>query len=117
QKRVSSIGRVIRAICLLNHPIASTENADSCQIVIPQNQVKRKHDIYIACVSHAHSVAGSGYYLAIVSTIVETDNPQTEIEPGLALLGDIVDKYVSVADLYEPVADGTADNIFITKSF
>lgn len=49
-------------------------------------------DIYIAEVSAAHNVCAKGHYLAIVSTIVETDNPQIEIKPGLDLLGPILDK-------------------------
>jgi len=114
---VRKTGRVIRAICLLRHAIASTEDADSCQIVIPQNQVQRKHDIYIACVSHAHNVCPQGYWLAIVSTIVETENPQEEIKPGLGLLGEIVEQFVSVTDVYEAVNDGRENHIFVTKSY
>jgi len=49
-------------------------------------------DIYIAEVSSAHNVCAKNHYLAIVSTIVETDNPQIEIKPGLDLLGPILDK-------------------------
>lgn len=49
-------------------------------------------DIYIAEVSSAHNVCAKNHYLAIVSTIVETNNPQMEIKPGLDLLGPILDK-------------------------
>lgn len=41
--RVVEDGKVIRAICLLKHPIPGTEDADSVQIIIPQNQVNRRH--------------------------------------------------------------------------
>jgi Rab GDP dissociation inhibitor len=41
--KVHRIGKVIRAICLLNHPIPNTDNADSVQLIIPQNQVGRRH--------------------------------------------------------------------------
>lgn len=41
--RVVEDGKVIRAICVLKHPIPGTDDADSVQIIIPQNQVKRKH--------------------------------------------------------------------------
>lgn len=34
--------KVIRAICLLDHPIPSTKDALSTQIIIPQKQVGRK---------------------------------------------------------------------------
>jgi Rab GDP dissociation inhibitor len=90
--KVQKVGSVVRAICLLTHPIPSTNDADSCQIVIPQNQVGRQHDIYVACVGSDHMVSKAGYYMAIVSTIVETDQPEREIEAGLKLLGPIEDK-------------------------
>ena len=41
--RVLEEGKVIRAICMLKHPIPGTENADSIQIIIPQNQVGRRN--------------------------------------------------------------------------
>ncbi|CAG8789098.1 10634_t:CDS:10, partial [Dentiscutata erythropus] len=89
--KVRKVGKVIRAICILKHPIPNTDNADSIQLVIPQNQVKRQHDIYIASVSDTHCVCARGYYLAIVSTIVETSDPEAEIKPGLDLLGPLVE--------------------------
>ena len=34
-------------------------------------------------VSHTHAVASKGWFIAIVSTNVETDSPEKEIEMGL----------------------------------
>ncbi|THH13365.1 hypothetical protein EW146_g6844, partial [Bondarzewia mesenterica] len=115
--RVVEEGKVVRAICLLNHPIPGTDDLDSVQLIIPQNQVSRKNDIYIAMVSSTHNVCAKDVYVAIVSTIVETSAPENEIQPGLALLGPILDKFVSVTPLYTPTSDGRDDNIFITDSY
>ncbi|KAJ1554817.1 Rab GDP dissociation inhibitor alpha, partial [Nowakowskiella sp. JEL0078] len=115
--KVRKVGQVIRIICLLAHPIPSTGDVDSVQIIIPQNQVKRKHDIYVAVVSDAHNVCAKGYYVGIVSSVVETDTPEKELEPGLALLGPFLEKFVNISDLYEPLEDGKADNLFITRSY
>jgi Rab GDP dissociation inhibitor len=41
--KVAKKGQVVRVICLLNHPIPNTNDSDSVQLVIPQNQVNRKH--------------------------------------------------------------------------
>ena len=41
--RVVETGKVVRAICILKHPVPGTDDADSCQIIIPQNQVGRKN--------------------------------------------------------------------------
>jgi len=115
--RVVEETKVVRAICILKHPIPGTDDADSVQIIIPQNQVNRRNDIYIASVSSTHNVCAKNIYVAIVSTIVETGRPEQEIAPGLALLGAIYDKFVSVTPLYIPTDDGTSDDIFITRSY
>jgi Rab GDP dissociation inhibitor len=115
--KVRKVGKVVRALCLLKHPIPNTDDADSIQLVIPQNQVNRQHDIYIASVSSTHNVCAKDYYLAIVSTIVETDNPEAEIKPGLDLLGPCVEKFINVTDLEEPIEDGSKDQVFISRSY
>ncbi|KIK91310.1 hypothetical protein PAXRUDRAFT_638029 [Paxillus rubicundulus Ve08.2h10] len=115
--RVVEDGKVVRAICILKHPIPGTEDSDSVQIIIPQNQVNRRNDIYIAMVSSTHNVCAKDVYIAIVSTIVETDRPEQEIVPGLQLLGSIHEKFLTVSPLYTPVSSGEADNIFITRSY
>ena len=104
-------------------------------------------DIYIAVVSNVHSVCPKGYYIAIVSTIAETDsNHHLELAPGLERLGKIEEKFmVSISSsptigptsfsitsrhlpiltkkqgppipLYEPLESGEKDHIFISKSY
>ncbi|KAJ2316100.1 Rab GDP dissociation inhibitor alpha, partial [Coemansia sp. RSA 2702] len=44
-------------------------------------------------------------------------DPKEEIAAGLKLLGPVEQIFVSVSDVYEPVADGTADNVFISRSY
>lgn len=45
KQRVVEIGKVVRAICLLKHNIPGTDESDSVQIVIPQNQVNRRNGL------------------------------------------------------------------------
>jgi len=117
-ERVVQKGQVVRAICLLNHPIPNTKDALSTQIIIPQKQVNRKDDIYVSLVSSTHGVATKGWFVAMVSTKVETSNPEEEIRPGLALLGNIHQKFVTVSPYYEPSEDqGVTDNVFVSKSY
>ncbi|GAA5820457.1 hypothetical protein JCM3770_003385 [Rhodotorula araucariae] len=110
-------GHVVRAICILRHPIPNTDDSDSVQLIIPQKQVGRKHDIYIAEVSSTHNVCAKDVYIAIVSTVVETGNPEAELEPGLKLLGPIHDKFISIAPIYSPAASGSYDNVYVTRSY
>ena len=37
------VGHILKAICILNHPIASTDNSDSLQLILPQSQIGRKN--------------------------------------------------------------------------
>ena len=41
--KVQEVGKLLKAICILNHPIDKTDNSDSVQLIIPQSQVGRKH--------------------------------------------------------------------------
>ena len=49
-------------------------------------------DIYVCCVSSTHMVTAKGYFMALVATAVETNNPEEELAPGLKLLGAIEEK-------------------------
>jgi Rab GDP dissociation inhibitor len=115
--KVKKVGQVVSCICILSHPIPNTKNAESVQIIIPQKTVKRKNDIYIGAVSSSHHVAPKGKWIALCSTNVETSNPEAELEPALKLLGVIDEKFFSVRDIFEPISDGTSDNIYISKSY
>jgi GDP dissociation inhibitor len=82
---------------ILSHPILSNRSLSS---PIPSHplllfspiQVKRRNDIYVCMVSHAHNVSSQGKYIAIVSTTVETDKPINELQPGFQLLGHIMER-------------------------
>merc|ERR1711976_425029 len=115
--KVKKTGQVIRCICLLDHPIPNTKDALSTQIIIPQKQVSRNNDIYVTMVSYTHQVASKGWFIAMVSTIVESANPEAEIQPGINLLGPIKQKFIHISDVYEPLEDGTGNQVFISKSY
>jgi len=115
--RVKCVGQVIRCICLLNHPVPGTRDALSLQIIIPQKQLNRRSDIYVSVVSYTHSVAAKGWFVAMVSTTVETNAPETEIKPALDLLGPIAQKFVTVSDVHVPSDSGVQAQLFVSSSF
>jgi Rab GDP dissociation inhibitor len=118
KEKLKSLGKIIRAICILDHPLpGKAEKFDSCQIIIPQRQTGRKNDIFIAALNHTHCVCKKGYYLAIISTNVETNDPESELEKAYELLGDIKEKFVTISDQYEPIDMTYSDNVFITSTF
>lgn len=120
--KIQITSMIIRAICILGAPIPDTRTKDaqparSCQIIMPQNQLGRKNDIYIMMVSWAHRIAAKDKYVAIVSTVVETGEPEKEIAPALKLLGPILEKFVQVSEYKSPLEDGTKDQVFVTSSY
>jgi len=115
--KTKKVGQIVRTIAILDHVISDTDKADSCQIIIPQKQVGRKSDIYIMLISYTHGIAAEGKRIAILSTTVETSDPAKELQPALQLLGNVVDSFTSVSDVYEPLSDGRTDKVFISKSY
>lgn len=115
--KVQKKGQSVRCICILGGPVPNTDNSDSTQIIIPQKQVKRKSDIYVSVVSSTHNVCPKGKFIAIVSTTVETGNPEAELKPAFDILGPIQEKFLYVSDNYVPTDDGQKDRIFVSSSY
>lgn len=110
-------GKIVRCICLLNHPIPNTNDQESAQIIIPGPQVGRKNDVFVCSLSSAHAVSARGVYIAIVSTLAEKGNPEEDVKPGLDLLGHVIQRFTTVATTYVPIDDGTTNKCFISSSF
>jgi len=115
--KVRKVGQVVRALCLLNHPIPNVNNAESIQIIIPAAQCGRRNDVYVLGTSFTHNVCAKGRYFASVSTTVESSDPQREIEVGLRMLGAIDEMFVNVCDVFAPVSDGVNDGAFISTGY
>lgn len=65
--------------------------------------------------SNVHQVSKKGFYIAIISASVETNNPEQELKPAFEILGTVKEKFITISDLYVPNTDFT-NNVFITKS-
>lgn len=57
-------------------------------------------------ISSAHNVAAQGKYIAIVSTTVETKEPEKEIRPALELLEPIEQKWVFYSFIWTEILAG-----------
>ncbi|KAL6227651.1 hypothetical protein ACLB2K_001608 [Fragaria x ananassa] len=115
--KVTKVGKVARAICIISHPIPNTNDSHSVQVILPQKQLGRKSDMYLFCCSYSHNVAPKGKYIAFVLTEAETDNPQVELKPGTDLLGPVDDIFFDTYDRYEPTNQSEADHCFISGSY
>ncbi len=115
--KVISRKKVIRSICIMNHPVPNTQDVSSCQIIIPQTEINRKNDIYIVVLNYSNCVCKNGFYLAIISTIIETNEPYQEINIAKSIIGNILEEFITISDIYEPIDTNFEDNIYITSSF
>ena len=115
--KVKSIGKIFRRICILDHSIANTDNKKSCLIIIPNKEICRKNDILITVLNSEYHICQKGYYLAIISTLVETDHPEYEIEPAINIIGPYLKKFDKISDILVPNDNTFQDNVFITKSY
>ncbi|XP_019173160.1 PREDICTED: guanosine nucleotide diphosphate dissociation inhibitor At5g09550-like [Ipomoea nil] len=115
--KVHKVGKVARAVCIMSHPIPDTNDSHSAQVILPQKQLGRKSDMYLFCCSYTHNVAPKGKYIAFVSTEAETDDPETELKPGVDLLGPVDEIFYETYDRFVPTNDCTADNCFISNSY
>lgn len=120
-EKVKKIGEIVRCIVILNQPVRDCKG-DSTQVIIPamsldKTEFKRKSDIYICSVSYAHNVCAEGKYVAVISANVENADHMKDLEPALALMENVIEKFVWKSEVYEPVGNGSEDNCFITKSY
>jgi Rab GDP dissociation inhibitor len=70
---------------------------------------------YVFCCSYTHNVAPKGKFIAFVSAEAETDNPQSELRPGIDLLGPVDELFFDMYDRYEPVNEPSLDNCFVSS--
>jgi len=112
--KIKAVGRVARWLCIMDHPVPGTNNAKSCQIILPMAAVKS--DIYISVQSSALSVTPAGMYLAMISSDVYTDKPKDELMVAYKLLGPVVKDFFFVSEIYMPCNDPKVDNVFIPSS-
>ena len=49
-----------------------------------------------------------------MSAEAETDNPQSELKPGIDLIGSVDEIFYDIYDRYEPVNEPSLDNYFVS---
>ena len=119
--KVKSIGKVIRRICILNHPISEinkyNDSINSYQIIYPGKLINKKNDILISILNHEYYVCKKGYYLAIISTIVEKKDANQDISPVMEIISPVLDYFDQICDIFVPLDKSlNKKNIYITSS-
>jgi Rab GDP dissociation inhibitor len=120
-EKVEEQGKVVRTICILQGPAPNTNGSQSCQIIVPGTQLGRTNDVYVTVLDASHEVVPAGKMLGMVSTTVETAEPEKEVIPGLDLLGgrdgNILFRFTEVVPYLVPKAGAGDDGIFLTQSY
>jgi Rab GDP dissociation inhibitor len=120
KEKVKATGKVVRSLCICTSLPPNLGDAMSAQIIIPGPQVNKTSDIYVMCLSKDLEVCAGNVVICIVSTKVDNLNsadPISELNPGIALLGTIKERFDTVQDSYEPVDSGLSDRCFISKTY
>ena len=99
---------------MLNHKIVGLENNSSAHIVIPQSQTGRNSEIYVNVIDRSWKTACDECIVTNCRTEVESSLPEIELEPAFQLVGDTLEKFVQVFDVYE--ACEVEDCLYVTKS-
>lgn len=115
--KVRKTGKVGRCICILDHPVEGTKEAKSCQIILPSKNSGRAFDTYISIANGSFKVCPDNKFVAIVSTQLSGSNAEEELAAGVKLLEPVQAKFYFMSDTYEPVADGSTDRCFISRSY
>jgi Rab GDP dissociation inhibitor len=124
-EQVDSVGKVVRAIAITDHPLPNTADCPSCQVIIPQGQVNRKNDVYVFCISESHKVAPAGKFITFASTTVEGETDglsaqqvaERELPDALKLLNPTIEIFYDMYDIQVPKDDGIASKCFISKGY
>ena len=120
--RQKKTGKVIRSICLLNHPIDECERGKSAIIGLFKKQLvkagykPRESDISVLCLSWKMGVCPKGIYVAVLSTEMETQKAEKELSPAVELLGEVLERFDSVTTTFKPRKASKEQGIYIFKS-
>ncbi|KAM2613048.1 hypothetical protein TB2_032931 [Malus domestica] len=112
---VRKVGKVARVIAIMSHPIPNTNESHSVKVILPQKQSDEICIFYVAPTLTMLPLKGK--FIAFVSTDAETDHLETELKPGIDLLGPVDEIFFKNYDIYEPVNEPTLDNCFISTSY
>lgn len=103
---------ITRGIYILSHSIMNA--SETAQIIIPNREANRQHDVYLTLQSSSLKTAPAGYYVAFASTT--TENPKSDLESIRNLLGPVQFELLETVDYYTAIEEYREKGLFITDS-
>lgn len=80
--KVQVVGHLLKAICILTHPVPHTDNSDSAQLIIPQSQVRRKNGMVWLCIGFFPELILLQIFISLSSRLPITSAPRGTISPS-----------------------------------
>jgi Rab GDP dissociation inhibitor len=123
--KVKAVGKVVRFIAIMNHALVGSNGSPSCQVIFPGNYIGRKNDVYMFCISGSHKVAAADHWVAFASTTVEGPTEgltaqqiaERELKTAFPLASPAQEIFYDMYDEFEPIDDGVADRLVISKTY
>lgn len=110
-QRSVALYEIIRGICVVRgDPVCVTKGASAAQVIFLKSELGRKNDIFVVVLGAEEKSVPEGYKVAIISTVRETADPESEIRVVLERLGDVVKHFVDVKPVYR--AEDTENVVF-----
>jgi hypothetical protein len=81
--QVRKTGQVVRAMCIMSHPIPSTNDSHSVQIILPQKQLNRRHGEPAAVLALAGNCGVPGLAGHFVCASMLAPNSNVLLSPAL----------------------------------
>ena len=86
----------------------------SLHVILDFDNIIVNCDLITFCCSYSHNVAPKGKYIAFVSVEADIDQPEVELQLGIALLGPVDEMFFDTYDRFVPVNEPSLDNCFIS---
>ncbi|KAG0439487.1 putative secretory pathway GDP dissociation inhibitor 1 [Dictyocoela muelleri] len=105
---------IIRCTCLIKGKPEILPNKDASQIIFLNSFFNRKNDIFVLILSEKEKACPENYYVALISTVIETDSPKDEIEFVISKLGNVIQRFYRIDHVYEYFSK--VNGLFVSKS-
>lgn len=112
--KVTEVKRVIHSTCIVKGNVDLIRGAPSAQVIFLASELKRRNDIFLLVLGERERATPKGFKIAMISTVLETQDPESEIAFVTSKLGNVVRTFIEVRSLYEPTT--ITDGIFISKT-
>ena len=98
---VAECRRIVHCTCIIRDDDAAIcKDIPSAQVIFLASELGRKNDIFLLILGERECSAPKGFKVAMISTVMEGCDPESEVSFVVSKLGNVVRKYVSTRPIY-----------------